>query len=525
MTVFEKQKAVEEALHPKMDVYAIYLRKSRADAEAEKLGEGETLARHRKILTELAARRGLYIGEIYEEIVSGETIEARPRIKQLIQDCYDGKYRGILIIEVTRLSRGSQGDAQIIMDCLKYANRNNGLLVVTPTKVYDVAHNHDDEEYMEFELFMSRREYKMIKRRMDRGKHHAVIEGNYMGSYRPYGYDILKTKTARTLIPNEDEAPIVKNIFEWTVRDNMTPGAIARRLTTMGVPTYTREAEWNTATIKTILTNPTYKGKVKWNDRMQVKTMVNGELVASRPRSNHTDHYMEYDGKHKAHALVDEATFDAASSRFHSDKTKAGYKLKNPLAGLLICPKCGKTLSYQGYPTRPNTPPRFMHKQSQLCKVKSALVSDVINAVVHSLKLYIEDFELRMDNLPDVDENSINGQIETLQAEMRKVQRKLDKAFDDYEDGVYTANEFVQRKAKHNERMEAIKSQIEALEDSIPEKEEYEETVLMLSDALDALLDEELDADVKNEHLKRIIDRIEYTREDNEYFILDIDLK
>ena len=40
-----------------MDVYAIYLRKSRADLEAEKLGEGETHARHRKILEELAARK------------------------------------------------------------------------------------------------------------------------------------------------------------------------------------------------------------------------------------------------------------------------------------------------------------------------------------------------------------------------------------------------------------------------------------------------------------------------------------
>lgn len=41
-----------------MDMYAIHLRKSRADLEAEKLGEGETLARHRKILEELAARKG-----------------------------------------------------------------------------------------------------------------------------------------------------------------------------------------------------------------------------------------------------------------------------------------------------------------------------------------------------------------------------------------------------------------------------------------------------------------------------------
>ena len=37
--------------------YAIYLRKSRADMEMEALGEMETLARHEKILKELAKRK------------------------------------------------------------------------------------------------------------------------------------------------------------------------------------------------------------------------------------------------------------------------------------------------------------------------------------------------------------------------------------------------------------------------------------------------------------------------------------
>lgn len=210
MTVFEKNKAIDDAMSTRMDKYVIYLRKSRADVEAEKLGEGETLARHKKILTELAARKGLYIEKIYEEIVSGETIEARPEIQKMIKECYEGRYKGIIIVEVTRLSRGNQGDAQTILDCLKYSNRNNGVLVITPTKTYDVAHSQEDEEYMEFELFMSRREYKMIQKRMERGRKQAVVEGNFMGSYRPYGYDIVKTKTSRTLIPNENEAPIVK---------------------------------------------------------------------------------------------------------------------------------------------------------------------------------------------------------------------------------------------------------------------------------------------------------------------------
>lgn len=527
MTVFEKNSAVESALHPSsMDVYAIYLRKSRADVEAEKLGEGETLTRHKKILTELAARKGLFVGEIYQEIISGaESIEGRPEIKRLIEDCYAGKYRGIIIIEVTRLSRGSQGDAQIIMDCLKYSNRNNGLLVVTPTKTYNVARNPDDEEYMEFELFMSRREYKMIKRRMDRGRTQAVVEGNYMGSYRPYGYDILKTKTARTLVPNEEEAPIVKQIFEWAVKFNRSAGWIARTLTTMGVPTYRNDPEWNSGTVKTILMNPTYMGKVKWNDRMQVKTMVNGELVASRPRSNHTEHYMEYDGKHKAHALVDEETFIAAKSKYTSDKTKANFKLQSPLAGLLRCKNCGKMLTFNSYRHKPGTEARYLHAPSQICKVKSVLYKDVLAAVIHGLNLYLEDYELRVDNLPEVDENSILAQMESLQAQQRKIEKKLAKLFDAWEDEAISNNEFVQRKAVHNERIKQIKQQMDALEDSIPEREAYEEKIILLSDAIASLQNDEIDADVKNRVLKEIVSHIEYSRDTGGEFILDIQLQ
>lgn len=526
MTVFQMNAATENAFPKALDRYAIYLRKSRADLEAEKLGEGETLARHKKILTELAARKGLFIEKIYAEIISGaESIKDRPEMQQLIEDCYKGLYRGVLVMAVDRLGRSNQADSQMILDTLKYANRNNGVLVITPTRTYDIAHNADDEDYMEFELFFARKEYKTIKKRMDIGRVQAVVEGNYMGSYRPYGYNILKTKFSRTLIPDENEAPVVKNIFAWAA-DGKTPGQIARKLTNMGIPTYSGDPEWSDSTIKTILTNPTYAGKVKWNDRMQVKTMVNGELKSSRPRSSHTAHYLEYDGKHKEHALVDEETFKAVSSRFYADKTKSGYKLTNPLAGLLRCKHCQKMMPYQSYKHKKGAvASRYVHKPSQLCKVKSVIADDVMKALVHALKLYIEDFEAKVDNLPDVDENTISSQLEALQAEIRKTEKKLSKLFDSWEDENISDNEFVQRKAVHNERIEAIKKQMDELEDSIPEKEEYEEVILGLSDALEALLDDGLDADVKNEYLKNIISKIEFSRENNEEFILDVFLR
>ena len=505
-----------------MEKYAMYLRKSRKDLEAEKNGEGETLAKHKRILTDYAARSGFFVEHIYQEVISGDTIAARPQMQQLIQDCYAGKYRGVIIIDVDRLGRGNQGDAQTIMDCLKYSNNHDGLLLCTPTRIYDVAHNSDDEQFVEWVLFFARQEFKTIQKRYVVGKNQAIVEGNYVGANRPYGYNKVATKTSKTLAINEAEAPIVEKIFKWRVNEAMTPGAIARRLTAAGVPTYTGVGEWRTSTVKDILMNPVYIGKVRWNDRMTIKSMVDGKLVASRPRSTHTARYMEYDAKHPA--IISKELFEEAQKGFHSDKTKANLELQNPLAGLLVCQKCGYTMTYNGF-KKTNAKPRVLHRPSKLCKVKSAMLSDVINAFIYGLKQYLADFEVKINNQPDVDENEIQGQIQALEKEKKKIEKILDKIFGDYESGIYTANEFVQRKAKHNNRIEQIEKQIKELEKTIPEKEEYQEKISSLYEALDLLADPDVEAKDKNEYLKTFIDRVEFSRDNNDEFILDIHLK
>jgi len=76
-----------------MDEYCLYLRKSRADIEAaEVYGEGETLARHKRVLLELARRQRLNVTDIYREVVSGEKIAARPVMQQLLAEVEIGRW-------------------------------------------------------------------------------------------------------------------------------------------------------------------------------------------------------------------------------------------------------------------------------------------------------------------------------------------------------------------------------------------------------------------------------------------------
>lgn len=59
--------------------YLMYLRKSRADVEAEAHGAGDTLARHQDELLRAAKRLNLPVSKIYREIVSGDSIAGPSR--------------------------------------------------------------------------------------------------------------------------------------------------------------------------------------------------------------------------------------------------------------------------------------------------------------------------------------------------------------------------------------------------------------------------------------------------------------
>lgn len=140
--------------------YLIYLRKSRSDASLEAMGV-DVLERHEQILLDLAKRMNLSIGGIYREVVSGESISARPEMQRLLSEVEAGRWKGVVVMEVERLARGDTIDQGIVQRAFQYS----GTQIVTPAKTYN-PNNEFDEEYFEFGLFMSRREYKTIRRRM-----------------------------------------------------------------------------------------------------------------------------------------------------------------------------------------------------------------------------------------------------------------------------------------------------------------------------------------------------------------------
>lgn len=83
---------------------------------------------------------------------------------------------GALVMDVDRLARGDTIDQGRVQRAF-YSNTR----IVTPNKTYDPANEYDNE-YFEFSLFMSRREYATIKRRMQRGRERSSSDGYYVGN-------------------------------------------------------------------------------------------------------------------------------------------------------------------------------------------------------------------------------------------------------------------------------------------------------------------------------------------------------
>lgn len=483
-----------------MNQYAMYLRKSRADLALEELGEGETLARHKTMLCALAEKYEIPATSIteYREIVSGESIQDRPEMQRLLADVYRRKYAGVLVVEVERLARGNTKDQGEVANAFQYS----GTRIITPAKIYD-PRNEFDQEYFEFGLFMSRREYKTIQRRLETGKQQSVQEGNYVGARRLYGYEIVRqSKRDRILVPIPEEAKIVNMIFNWAAYEKLGPAKIAARLNAMGVKA-TIAGEWGRSTIRSMLQNVHYIGLVRWYARTQRREYDDSTGALVKKYVYDKQAVQTYPGKHEA--IVSEELFLAAQAAagLRHPPTKSACRLSNPLAGLLHCRHCGKSLRYQVYPSGTVW---LIHESSTLCHIKAVKFNLVIDSVVEALLQYLQ-------NLPITAQDTYDGtamiawetSICAMRTELEKAEKRRQRLFDAFEDGVYDKQEFLERKAACNRTIEEIGAKIKAAEAAKPVSVDYAKKATDLHALIRCIKNSTVGAEDKNRFLRQFV--------------------
>ena len=385
------------------------------------------------------ADRGYEVVGVYHDAHSGTELD-RPGLNATIEAVGLARPEVVLLHDVDRLGREMIVQAIAERELMRHGARieyvlggntdsGDGILLKGVKQALAVYENYQRVE------------------RSRRGKNGRVQAGGVLVAARPaYGYRYVPGERTGSLVPDPDEAPIVRRIFAWCADDGLTTYEIAKRLCAESVPTradtnptvvrkVTDRHFWDPHTVSRILRNETHKGVWHWNKTRRVKR---GDQKVQEPRPR--EEWLTI----AVPALVDEATWERAQQQLDRNKTNARRNAKREylLRGLVFCPSCGRRWigryknhldrayyrcpTTEGEPWRQDCTARFGVEQTRL-----------EGAVLAAIKAFLLDPETRAAGVSAEQERvaserqRLTDDLTTIDRHLAEVDRRLGSLLDD----------------------------------------------------------------------------------------------
>ena len=444
----------------------------------------ETIASQREGVLDHAGRRGWAIPDtcvLADDGFSGATLE-RPALEALRDGVASGEIETVLVWSIDRLSRNF---AHQILLQEEFARTGATIVCVQEPD------NATPQGMLLRQILSVISEYErtQIAERSRRGKIHRARQGSLnMLSRAPYGYRLIrKTETCGARLEvDETEARVVRRIYDLYVREGLKMHEIGPRLDAHGVrPRHAQQ--WSCSTVAVILRNEAHVGKAAY-----LKTMNSGKRV----RHNRT-------GRHKAGAvrrltgrrarareewielpvpvIVDEAVFAraqqqrAVNRRFSPRKTIE----QTLLQGLCVCANCGYAMGRHSGNSSRNAPRRHYYRchgidpwrrpHGAVCDNPAVRADELDEAVWKEVLALLENPELIQREInrrlaAANDTVTARRRTDTLHGELARIETRLRRLLDAYQEEVITLDELRERKAPLHTRQRAILSELEALQ-------------------------------------------------------------
>ncbi len=171
------------------------------------------------------------------------------------------------------------------------------------------------------------------------GRFEKARQGGWNGGFAPYGYKLIEGK----LIIDDEEAEIIRLIFEKYVETDMGAGAIAKWLNSHDYKKKIRQNGtvnlFSSHFVVGVLDNPIYCGKISYGRRKNQK--IEGKRNEYHIVKQKT--FNVYDGVHEG--IISEEIFQAAQAKraIHAVKHEKVHSLEHEhvLSAILRCPICG----------------------------------------------------------------------------------------------------------------------------------------------------------------------------------------
>lgn len=317
-----------------MKAAAIYARVS-TTGQAK---DGTSLDTQTDACKQYAQQYGYTVIKEVREDISGGTLK-RPGLDGIRDVAERREIQAVIIYDPDRLSR-DLGHMMLLVSEFERA-KVQLYFVNTP-------HENTPEGMMLLQMrgMFAQYERTKIQERSRRGKERRAKDGHVIVSWMaPYGYVCVPGEGRFELHPAESEW--VAKIFDWLANEHATLRGIGKRLDQLGVSTKRGARFWDPATVRSIVTNPTYTGTWFWN-----KTQASVPLYHmrdSQPKKEKSAQHLrpreEWIGV-AVPAIITPEVFEAAQCQLERNKRMSPRNCKHEylLRGIMVCRQCDRLL-------------------------------------------------------------------------------------------------------------------------------------------------------------------------------------
>ncbi len=292
------------------------------------------------------------------------------------------------------------------------------------------------------------------------------------------GYDSIelpnkgKKRKSTMLKVNENEANTVRKIFKLYSEGNGYK-AIVNKINKEGYKTK-KGNEFAVSTVKGILTNPIYIGKIRFNVRQD---------WSKKRRKNINDNPILVDGQHEA--IIDVETWDKVQVilKERSKKHNKVYDSEQPLTGILKCPVCNAGMTISRSTTKRADGSRtkleyyccgnWKNKGTAVCNSNAIRVEKANAYVMDKVSELVNDESILRKVVDNINKNKSTKlkttleQIEQLNKEIEKLNTNRDKNLELFEDGILAKSELSTRIKSINDDIEKLKLREQELKQEV----------------------------------------------------------
>ena len=480
----------------------------------EKEAQIDSLEKQIEFFNEFTKKNGYELYKLYaDEGISGKQIKHRKQFQQMMEDAKHKKFEKVVVKDVSRFARNTVDLLQSVRELKSYGVQvdflNNGEVM---------------EGGSEFILTilgaMAQQESANMSKRVKFGKDITAQKGRVPNLV--FGYDKIPNERY-TLKINEEEAKIVKEIFESYVYKGIGTTKIAWDLNDRGIRTKKTKSKWVQTSIVRMLKNPIYTGRVT-NKKSEVTDFITGTrkdlpeeewIVVERSEMR----------------IISDELFNRAQEILAQRSNE--FKLNNKrekteyvFSTLIYCKHCGYSFrrikrkykedgpeyirwvcsgrNSMGVNHCPNT--TVIDEEELLNAIKIYLKS-----IIKNKKNFMKTVEKEFEKITKLRENNERSE-ESLLKEIEKVTVKKQKYMEMFQNEIINIQELKKYTNPLNEDIARLERELKLITSEIKEKDVLEKELNKTIKTVDDILNNET---ITNAMLRTIIDVIEVDSDGN----------